>query len=227
MKIRALILAGALLAGGTLRVTAQPPLSPAAALAGKSTHVAFVIDTSGSMLSPKTREPWPVVFALIDEILAAVPEAKFIQALHCDGRPLIGARGKWLARTPEVEAQLLVKLRRDNSGATSNPIPGVYVALRDVQARADAGERVHVFVIGDEFVSSMAMEAVLRRLDELNPADAKGRRTASISASQLPTTARNPGGTMATTGVMFQMLMSEVTKRHGGTYRMLPNLDRL
>ena len=104
----------------------------------------------------------------------------------------------------------------------SSPVPGIYRAMRDLPAAGKGAARLHVCVIGDEFINQA--EPVLRRLDELNPADASGSRRATISAVQLPTTVRYSGPTMGNTGLKFQALMKEVTKQHGGTYELLPPL---
>jgi hypothetical protein len=61
----------------------------------------------------------------------------------------------------------------------------------------------------------------LRRLQEINTPDAGGKRRATISAVQLPTTMRANGGPMGNTGLRFQALMTEVAQQHAGNYKLL------
>jgi hypothetical protein len=184
--------------------------------------LAFVIDTSGSMRDPATGRLWGVVGQLVRAAIDADAEATHVIAFDADGRLL---SPRWLPRTAANVDALLQALSAYNQDTISNPAPGLYRALGSGNAGAQK-VRVHVWVIGDEFVEREAQ--VWSRVEALNPADASGHRRATISAIQLPTTVRMTPtlpageGRMANTGLKFQMLMSELAKTHGGTYRLLP-----
>jgi hypothetical protein len=128
----------------------------------------------------------------------------------------------------------------------SNPVPGVKAALQALDAGRDPLSRLHIFVLGDELNSQDHSDLLLAQIDELNPADAMGRRRVTISALGFPTwqvlasrarveanavpatgptAAPEAAGSVATlraapprTFVRFNRLMTEVATRHGGTF---------
>ncbi|MEO6569851.1 MAG: sigma-70 family RNA polymerase sigma factor [Opitutaceae bacterium] len=187
---------------------------------GGAGGVAFVIDTSGSMRDFTTQKLWPVVLASIGSTLSTFPEARYFIVFDADGRNVLGGQSEWLSRTPEALRQVEQALANYEVFSESNPVPGISNVLRVLPSQRREAGPLHVCVIGDEFTSDI--ESVLRRLNDLNPADAEGNRRATISAIQLPTTSRL-GGTMAATGVKFQAAMTEVAKAHGGTFTLLPD----
>lgn len=197
--------------------------APAIALPpGDARCLAFVVDTSGSMRNPKTNALWSAVFYAMAEEIAAHRDVDHLMAFDANGRIIFSGNQEWLAPTPENLQRIETILAGYDEDTQSSPVPGIYRAMR-VLPPAGGKARLQVCVIGDELNSADQTELVLRRLDELNPADARGRRAASISAIQLPTTVRYAGtGGMGNTGVRFQALMTEVAKQHGGTFKLLP-----
>ncbi|MBI4624165.1 MAG: sigma-70 family RNA polymerase sigma factor [Verrucomicrobia bacterium] len=187
--------------------------------AGSGPRVAFVVDTSGSMRNPQNGKLWRGVFDTIAETLAARPEVRFVQVLDADGRSMLVGRDGWRPAGAEALREIERVLGSYNGDTDSNPVPGVLRALRGLPAPDDKGAKLEVWVVGDEFVEWQ--DSILRQLDRLNPADAGGKRRASIGAIQLPTTVRSPGGPMTATGLKFQALMTEVAKQHAGTYKLL------
>jgi RNA polymerase sigma factor (sigma-70 family) len=187
---------------------------------GDAVAVAFVIDTSGSMRNPKKGQLWSGVFDAIKDVLAAHREATFVTLYDGDGRPMFGRRG-WLAINSETLAAIEQVLGGYQQDTVSNPVPGIYNAMREAPPPLATGPRLHVCVIGDEFNSAEKEEVALRRLQEINTADAGGKRRATISAVQLPTTMRANGGPMGNTGLRFQALMTEVAQQHAGNYKLL------
>jgi RNA polymerase sigma factor (sigma-70 family) len=188
--------------------------------AGDANCLAFVIDTSGSMRSPKDGKLWPAVWAAISETLAANRDVNHVIALDANGRIIFAGAKEWMAVNTENVSRLERALAAYDQDTQSSPVPGIYRAMRVLPPQHGAS-RLRVCVIGDELNSGDQIESVLTRLDELNPAGANGRRAASISAIQLPTTIRYAEG-MGNTGVRFQTLMTEVTRQHGGTFKLLP-----
>ena len=83
--------------------------------------------------------------------------------------------------------------------------------------------KMGIYVFGDEFSSDRSAEAVLRRLDQLNPADANGARKVTINAIGFPTTI-NYQFSMGNTGLRFANLMREVCYQHGGAFIALQDL---
>jgi RNA polymerase sigma factor (sigma-70 family) len=185
---------------------------------GDAAGVAFVIDTSGSMRDSKTGNLWPVVSRSIGGVLAAYPDARFFIVFDADGRNIFSGRNGWLPRTAESLQQSEQTLSGYGVYTESSPVPGVSNVLRVLTSMNKTPALLHLCVIGDEFTGEP--EPVLRRLDELNPRVADGKRQATISAIQLPTTLRE--GTMANTGLKFQAVMTEVAKEHAGSFTLLP-----
>lgn len=187
---------------------------------GSAVCLAFVIDTSGSMRNPNDGKLWSAVDLAIEQALAAQPDARFVMGFNADGRMMFGGESGWLPLNADTRAAIAQALRSYDQDSISNPVPGIYRAMRELPPSGATGARLHVCVIGDEFIDQEA--PVFRRLNELNVADATGRRAATISAIQLPTTIRYTAGKMGNTGLKFQSLMSEVAKLHGGRYTLLP-----
>jgi RNA polymerase sigma factor (sigma-70 family) len=162
------------------------------------------------------------VFAAIKDTIAARPDANFVTLYDGDGRPMFGQRG-WLAVNDESLVAIAHVLEEYQQDSVSNPVPGIYNAIRDAPSPTKTGARLHICVIGDEFNSADKEESALRRLQEVNPADADGHRRATISAVQLPTTTRYMGssGKMGNTGLRFQSLMTEVARQHRGSFKLL------
>ncbi|MEO7414649.1 MAG: sigma-70 family RNA polymerase sigma factor [Opitutaceae bacterium] len=186
---------------------------------GGAGGVAFVIDTSGSMRDFTTGKLWPVVSASIGSTLSAFPDVRYFIVFDADGRSILGGEGQWLSRTPEALRQVEQAVANYQTFSESNPVPAISNVLRVLPSQRKEGGLLHICVIGDEFSSDP--ESVLRRLNDLNPADSEGNRRATISAIQLPTTV-SPDGKMGNTGLKFQALMTEAAKAHGGSFSLLP-----
>ena len=186
--------------------------------------IVFVIDSSGSMRSPATERIWPVVLRKFDEVLDAYPLVEGIQFLDADGRFIMGGRAdeKWLPDGPEVRNAIKQALFRYDVFSNSNPVPGIVRALRTLHDEKNPDMKMMVFILGDEFTGTA--DAVLRRLDELNPRDEAGKRKVVINAIGFPTAVRM-GFSMGNTGVKYANLMREVTHQHGGAFIALQEID--
>jgi hypothetical protein len=193
-------------------------------LPASSNYIAFVIDSSGSMRDPNTERIWPIVLKKFDEVLAAYPQIEGIQFLDADGRFLVGGRGeqKWLPDTGESREMVKQALYNYDIFSNSNPVPGIVRILRTLVEADNPDMKVTIFILGDEFTGTA--DAVLRRLDELNPKDEKGKRRVVINAIGFPTAVKM-GFSMGNTGVKYANLMREVTYQHGGAFIALQEIE--
>ena len=190
-------------------------------------YIAFIIDTSGSMRDPNHGGLWPIAIRTIETVLDVYPAVDGIQLLDGDGRFVIGRRGTgssgWLSDTPEIRSEIKRRLRHYDQDTVSNPVPGIYNAMRFLYDKDNEKMRMGIFVFGDEFNSSDSADVVIRRLEELNPADENGNRRVTINAVGFPTTIRYQFS-MGNTGLRFANLMRTVTYLHGGAFIALQDL---
>jgi hypothetical protein len=191
-----------------------------------SNYVAIVIDTSGSMRDPNSGGLWPIAIRKIDELLDSYPKLDGLQILDGDGRFILGARRgtgteAWLQDSPELRENIKRQLRRYDVDSVSNPVPGIYNAMRFLYDKENPDMKMAIYVFGDEFVE--VADPVIRRLDELNPADENGERKVVINAIGFPTTIRYTFS-MGQTGVKFANLMRTITYQHGGAFIALQDL---
>ena len=190
-----------------------------------SNYLAFVIDTSGSMRDPNFGGLWPIVVRTIESVLDVYPEVKGIQVLDADGRFILGRPGTgtegWLQDTPDTRDSIKRVLRRYEQDTVSNPVPGIYNAIRHLHDKENPDMKMGIYVFGDEFID--LADPVLRRLEELNPADENGNRKIVINAVGFPTTIQY-SFSMGQTGVKYANLMRTVTYLHGGAFIALQDL---
>lgn len=188
-------------------------------------YIAVVIDTSGSMRDPNHGGLWPIVIRKVDELLDSYPELKGLQLIDGDGRFIMGRRGQgtdaWIPDSREVRDQIKRYLRRYDQDSISNPVPGIYNAIRFLYDRENPDMKMAIYVFGDEFIE--VADPVIRRLDELNPADENGNRKVVINAIGFPTTIRYTFS-MGNTGLKFANLMRTITYQHGGAFIALQDL---
>lgn len=192
-----------------------------------SNYLAFIVDTSGSMRDPNHGGLWPIVIRTIQTTLDQYPSIDGIQLIDGDGRFLLPRRGTgtagWAPDTPETRSAMTRILRRYDQDTVSNPVPGIYNAMRFLYDRENPDMKMGIFVFGDEFNSSDSADVVIRRLDDLNPADENGKRSVTINAVGFPTTIRYQFS-MGNTGLRFANLMRTVTYLHGGAFIALQDL---
>ena len=88
----------------------------------------------------------------------------------------------------------------------------------------DANVNAHVIQRkGDYEQAAARADVVIRRLEELNPADDQGNRKVVINAVGFPTTIRYQFS-MGNTGLRFANLMRTVTYLHGGAFIALQDI---
>jgi len=188
-------------------------------------YIAFVIDTSGSMRDPTHGGLWPIVIRKIDEVLDSYPQLEGLQLLDGDGRFILGRRATgtdgWIPDSPALRDQIRRTLRRYNQDSISNPVPGIYNAIRFLHDKENEKMRMGVYVFGDEFIETA--DPVIRALDNMNPADENGDRQVVINAIGFPTTIRY-SFSMGNTGLKYANLMRTITYIHGGAFIALQDL---
>jgi hypothetical protein len=188
-------------------------------------YVAIVIDTSGSMRDPNHGGLWPIVIRKIDELLDSYPQLKGIQLLDGDGRFILNRRGSgtdgWLTDSRDMRDQIKRVLRRYDQDSVSNPVPGIFNAIRYLHDKSNTEMKMAIYVFGDEFIE--IADPVIQRLDQLNPADENGNRKVVINAIGFPTTIRYTFS-MGNTGIKFANLMRTVCYQHGGAFIALQDL---
>jgi hypothetical protein len=205
----------------TLKDVAPAPLG----LPAGSNHIAFIIDSSGSMRDPNTERLYPIVLKKFEEVLDAYPQIEGMQFLDADGRFVMGNRGaeqKWIPDTKETRAAMKQAINNYDVFSNSNPVPGIVRALRTLYDPKDEKMTMTIFILGDEFTGTA--DAVLKRLDELNPRGENGKRKVVINAIGFPTAIRM-GFSMGNTGVKLANLMREVTYQHGGAFIALREIE--
>lgn len=190
-----------------------------------STHIAFVIDTSGSMRDPNTNGLWSIAVRKIEEVLDTYPHLEGVQLIDADGRFIMSrsSTADWLPDSPETRDGIRRVLRRYDADTQSNPVPGIYRAMRTLFHPDDPNMKMGIYVFGDEFNASDSADTVLKRLDELNPADENGNRRITINAIGFPTTIQYTWS-MGNTGLRFANLLREVCYQHGGAFIALQDL---
>jgi len=197
---------------------------PPIGLPADATHVAFVIDTSGSMRNQLTSQLHYGVIEQIRELLDSLPEVRSIQFLDTSGNYMLGNRaGFWLPDTPGLRQQALRQILRHPIQSVSDPEPGLRRAIRDLKPTLQTSDSMSVFMLGDDFRGST--QNFLIQLDRLNPRDPRsGRRPISISAIGFPTIV-NPFQIGAAQGnVRYANIMREIAEAHDGVLILKPRL---
>ncbi|MCH6258300.1 hypothetical protein MLD52_17190 [Puniceicoccaceae bacterium K14] len=183
-----------------------------------STHIAFVIDTSGSMRDESSNLVRRYVVQKFQESLEAYPQVDGIQLLDASGHFIVGRTmaSKWIEDTPENRMLLLRAIRLYPRNSDSNPVPGIVRAIRLLHDPENDDMKMGIYVFGDEFTGKS--DPVLRTMLQINK-DKKGERISRINAVGFPNVI-SPGVTLglSQSGLKFANLMRELTFAHGGAF---------
>ena len=183
-----------------------------------SEYIIFVIDTSGSMQSLA----WPLMRRKVEETLKLYPRVKGIQVLSDMGQFMFSQyAGKWIPDSPARRRAIIERLRDWKPFSNSSPIEGIEAAIRVFSNR---DRKISIYVFGDEFTGT-SIDDVVRRVDQLNQADAAGNRRVRIHGVGFPTVF-GPPAVSSYTGVRFATLMRELAHRNGGTFLGLSSAQR-
>ncbi|MGC6605783.1 MAG: hypothetical protein ACON5O_03390 [Lentimonas sp.] len=197
---------------------------PPIGLPADATHIAFVIDTSGSMRNQLTERLHYGVIEQIRELLDRLPEVESIQFLDTSGNYMISnRRGIWLPDTSGLREQALQNILRYPIASASDPENGIRRAISDLKPRLNPDDKMSLYVIGDDFQGST--QSLLIKLDRLNPRDPNtGKRAVSISAVGFPTLI-SPFQLGAPQGnTRFANIMREIAEAHDGVLILKPRI---
>ena len=197
---------------------------PPIGLPAEATHVAFVIDTSGSMRNQLTKQLHYGVIEQIRELLDSLPEVRSIQFIDTSGNYMLGGRsGFWLPDTPGLRQQALQQILSYPILSESDPTDGLRQSIRDLRPQLKGNDSMSVYVIGDDFRGST--QSLLINLDRLNPRDpSTGKRPVSISAIGFPTLI-SPFQIGAPQGnTRYANIMREIAEAHDGVLILKPGI---
>lgn len=197
---------------------------PPIGLPSDATHVAFIIDTSGSMRNQITKQLHHGVVQQIREILDSLPEVKSIQFLDTSGNYMMRTQARhWLPDTPGLRSQALNQILNYPILSVSDPEPGIRRAFRDLRQGVGSDEHMSLYVVGDDFRGNT--QNFLIQLDRLNPRNPNtGKRPVSISAIGFPTLV-NPFQIGAPQGnTRFANIMRETAEAHEGVLILKPRI---
>jgi hypothetical protein len=197
---------------------------PPIGLPADATHVAFIIDTSGSMRNQMTNQLHYGVIEQITELLDTLPAVKSIQFIDTSGNYMMrDRRGFWLPDTKGLRNTALRSVLNYPVLSVSDPEPGVRKAFRDLSPDIGPNDSMSLYVIGDDFRGST--QSFLLKLDRLNPRDpATGNRAVSVSAIGFPTLI-NPFQLGAPQGnTRFANIMREIAEAHDGVLILKPRI---
>lgn len=172
-----------------------------------SEYVVFIIDTSNSMVG----NHWESTVQVMREALDIYPEVKGLQIINDQGRFMFegGRPGQWLTDSPGLRDRIRSTLPNWTPFSRSNPVPGIELALKLYRA---PGQRISLYVIGDEFAGD-SMQAAAESIARLNAPDGR-RPRARIHAIGFPEGA----GMVPFTNIQFSALMRVVTAQNDGTF---------
>ncbi len=197
---------------------------PPIGLPSDATHVAFIIDTSGSMRNQITKQLHHGVIQQIREILDSLPEVKSIQFLDTSGNYVMRSQSRyWLPDTPGLRNQALNNILNYPILSVSDPEPGIRRAFRDLRKGLRPDDHMSLYVVGDDFRGNT--QNFLIQLDRLNPRNPNtGKRPVSISAIGFPTLV-NPFQIGAPQGnTRFANIMRETVEAHAGVLILKPRI---
>jgi hypothetical protein len=197
---------------------------PPIGLPAESTHVAFVIDTSGSMRNQMTGQLHYGVVEQIRALLESLPEVRSIQFLDTSGNYMLSSRrGFWLPDTSGLREQALRQILAYPIASVSDPERGLRGAIRDLKPSLKADDYMGIYVVGDDFRGST--QSLLIQLDRMNPRNpSTGKRPVSISAIGFPTLI-NPFQIGATQGnTRYANIMREIAEAHDGVLILKPSI---
>lgn len=183
----------------------------------ESNHIAFVIDTSGSMRDPSTGLIWSYVVQKFEEVLDSYPKVEGIQLLDADGHFIMGRgmRSRWMEDNAETRAFMVRAVRLYPYESNSNPVPGVQRAIRALAEVDKEDFEMGIYVMGDEFTGKS--DKVLKDIYKMNHRGDDEVLIAKINAIGFPNLIRQTLS-LSQSGLKFANLMREMTYQNGGAF---------
>ena len=182
----------------------------------ESDHVAFLIDTSGSMrtpLGPIQRS----VLNQIEKILNAYPKVKGFQILDTYGNYILsGTKKNWIPDSQQNRMRIVRALQNYPLASISDPSPGLLRFFKDYKQDLLSDKKIGLYIFGDEFPN--VTSKVLKRVQQWNPKDpTTGKHKVTINAVGFPFRLENPLQANQT-GYKFAHLMRQLTHQNGGAF---------
>ena len=172
-----------------------------------SEYIIFIIDTSGSMQSAA----WGQVVQKVSETLSIYPQIKGIQVMNDMGDYMFPVyRQRWIDDTPALRNSIITTLQNWAPFSNSSPVEGIREAIATYY---DPDKRISIYVFGDDYTGN-SIEQVVGAVDQVNRADATGRRRVRIHAIGFPVYLDQPNARI----YRFAALMRELAYRNDGTF---------
>ncbi len=176
-----------------------------------SEYIIFIIDTSGSMFY----NAWPRVLEMVTEVLDVYPEVRGIQVMNDMGDYMFPAyRGQWIPDTPARRQAIISTLRNWTPFSNSSPVEGI---TRAISAFYTPGQKVSLYVFGDDFQPGGSITRVIETVDRINQADDTGSRLVRIHAVGFPVLF-DLDARYQDSLYRFAHLMRELAERNGGSF---------
>ncbi len=172
-----------------------------------SEYIIFIIDTSGSMQSAA----WGQAVQKVSETLSIYPQIKGIQVMNDMGDYMFPVyRRRWIDDTPALRNSIINTLQNWAPFSNSSPVEGIREAIASYY---DPNKRISIYVFGDDYTGD-SIEQVVEAVDQVNRADASGRRRVRIHAIGFPVYLDQPNARI----YRFAALMRELAYRNDGTF---------
>lgn len=173
-----------------------------------SEHVAFVLDTSGSM-----QMIWEDVMEEVANVLSLYPKLRGFQILNDQGDYLYPAkRRRWIPDSPDSRRSAIDRMEDLWGSSRSNPAKGILTALNDLY---DKEKKMAIFVFGDDYQGT-DFDGFLDRVERGVRSQGVGAGTLRIHAIGFSNIC-NPASPLN-----FSVLMRELTRRYQGAFLALP-----
>jgi hypothetical protein len=176
-----------------------------------SEYIIFIIDTSGSMFY----NAWPRVLEMVSEVLNIYPEVKGIQVMNDMGDYMFPAyRNQWIPDTPARRQAIVSTLRNWSPFSNSSPVEGI---TRAISTFYSPGQKVSLYVFGDDFLPGGSITRVVETVDRINQLDNQGSRLVRIHAVGFPVLF-DLDPRYQDSLYRFAHLMRELAERNGGSF---------
>jgi|SRR5690554_768867 len=176
-----------------------------------SEYIIFVIDTSGSMYY----NAWPRVLSMVTEVLDVYPEVRGIQIMNDMGDYMFPAyRGQWIPDTPARRQAIISTLRNWTPFSNSSPVEGI---TRAISTFSSPGQKVSIYMFGDDFLQGGSITRVVQTVDRINQAGNDGEHLVRIHAVGFPVLF-DVDSRYHDSLYRFATLMRELAERNDGSF---------
>ncbi len=184
-----------------------------------SEYLAFVIDTSGSMFNNPS---WNLLTGIIEATASRYPNLQGVQLLN-DMGAYLQHRGQWIdANATNLDA-LSRALQTWNPYSNSSPVEGIETVLSQLGA---PGQRISIYVIGDDSNPDMDLDAAIDSISSLVPSSSGEVSAIRIHGIMIPTIFAGPPDYRESAQAHVR-LMRALTRQNGGTFEVLPSYEEL